>query len=381
MMATGGPAIVIVGGGFAGAATAYHLVRRGFRRVVLLEREPVCGAHASGRNAGMVRQIVPEAAVAAMARTGAAFIRRPPDDWEGSSPFAGNGSILLATGDGWERLRDQGTEAARHGVPVSWETLDSLRASYPFFSYTAPGGGVRCATDGVADIAALLEGFLRGFRRDGGDVRTGAAVEGIEVRNGRVRAVASSVGRLDADVVVNAAGAWAGTIGRAAGAAALPLRPCRRHLFLAGPAAWVDPRWPFLWDVTHAFYARPESGGVLLSACDETDHPPTPAETDPAVRELLAGKLVRFAPALAGLPIRTMWAGLRTLTPDGRFAIGWDPAVEGFFWVAGLGGHGVTAAAAVGALAARLIDEGPPAESPAFSPRRFDAAASRRTPS
>jgi glycine/D-amino acid oxidase-like deaminating enzyme len=59
------------------------------------------------------------------------------------------------------------------------------------------------------------------------------------------------------------------------------------------------------------------------------------------------------------------------LTPDGRFVIGWDPKVENFFWVAGLGGHGMTTSAAVGDLAAALLIDGPDKKSPAFSPGRF----------
>jgi glycine/D-amino acid oxidase-like deaminating enzyme len=94
---------------------------------------------------------------------------------------------------------------------------------------------------------------------------------------------------------------------------------------------------------------------------------------DIAAEELLAYKITRFMPALTNAPINRRWAGLRTLTPDGRFVIGWDPKVKGLFWVAGLGGHGVTTSSAVGALAADLITAGTGAQSEAFSPARFFA--------
>ena len=54
---------VIIGAGFAGAATAYHLARRGAEGILVLEQEPTAGAHSSGRNAAMVRQIVSDEAV------------------------------------------------------------------------------------------------------------------------------------------------------------------------------------------------------------------------------------------------------------------------------------------------------------------------------
>jgi glycine/D-amino acid oxidase-like deaminating enzyme len=62
---------------------------------------------------------------------------------------------------------------------------------------------------------------------------------------------------------------------------------------------------------------------------------------------------------------------LRTLTSDGRFVIGWDAQVENLFWVAGLGGHGMTTSAAVGELAAELLLGGRGKKSEPFSPERF----------
>ena len=81
--------------------------------------------------------------------------------------------------------------------------------------------------------------------------------------------------------------------------------------------------------------------------------------------------MVRPETEISNVPIMRSWAGLRTLTPDGRFVIGWDPKVDGFFWVAGLGGHGVTTSSAVGALAAKLILNSDEKGSDGFSPRRY----------
>jgi glycine/D-amino acid oxidase-like deaminating enzyme len=133
----------------------------------------------------------------------------------------------------------------------------------------------------------------------------------------------------------------------------------------------VDKSWPFVWDVSHDIYFRPEGDGLLLCACDQDQLPACDPAVDAAAEELLAEKINRFMPGLAAASIHRRWAGLRTLTPDGRFVIGWDPRVEGLFWVAGLGGHGVTTSSAVGALAADLIVAGFENKSEPFSPDRF----------
>jgi glycine/D-amino acid oxidase-like deaminating enzyme len=89
------------------------------------------------------------------------------------------------------------------------------------------------------------------------------------------------------------------------------------------------------------------------------------------VQELLAEKIYRHIPGLQSVAIQKGWAGFRTLSADGRFVIGWDGKVGGFFWVAGLGGHGVTTSSAVGELAADLVLGGSKKDAQAFSPERF----------
>ena len=98
-----------------------------------------------------------------------------------------------------------------------------------------------------------------------------------------------------------------------------------------------------------------------------------PGDTPPveSALELLAEKARNYFPQFADLPIMKSWAGLRTFAPDGRFVIGWDPGVGGLFWVAGLGGHGVTTSGAVGALAAKLLVGGDARRMEALSPARF----------
>ena len=68
--------IVIVGAGFAGAATAYHLAKRGQTSVLLLEKEAQPGVHSSGRNAAIVREHVDDPAIQPIMTAGAAVLRR-----------------------------------------------------------------------------------------------------------------------------------------------------------------------------------------------------------------------------------------------------------------------------------------------------------------
>lgn len=362
---------VIVGAGFAGAATAYHLARKGVRHILVVEQEKIAGAHASGRNAAMVRQCVSDPVLLALTRDGAAFLPNLPEDWPIPVSFKQSGSLLLGSGEGWERIARDAETGQRAGIKLECWSPQKAKSQVPLLRGARFDGAVWCPTDGIVDIHALLTGYLKGAGVLGARIRFGTAVREIEVAGGRVTGVATADEFVTASAVINAAGAWAALIGKMAGAVEVPLRPCRRHLFVTPPLAWADPKWPFVWDVSHDFYFRPESGGLLLCACDQDEMVPGDPPVDESVRELLAEKLRCSLPQLADVAIKKGWAGLRTLSADGRFIIGWDPKVAGFFWVAGLGGHGVTTSSSVGGLAADLILGKNGAKTKDFSPERF----------
>jgi D-arginine dehydrogenase len=361
---------VIIGAGFAGAATAYHLSRRGSGRILLLEQEAIPGFHSSGRNAAMVRQCVPDLALDELTREGANFIRNLPEDWPEPVQFKQNGSLLLGSGKGWEKLQRDAQIGLSVGIEMELWTPEQAKRRLPLLRDAEFDGAAWCGTDGIIDIHALLSGYLKSATAAGAKISYGAGVRAIE-RHKNEFTIATNKASIKARVVVNASGAWANTLAELAGAARLPLRPCRRHLFVSGPLSWVNKTWPFVWDVTHDIYFRPEGDGLLLCACDQEELPPGDPPVSGEVQELLAEKIQTYIPALSDVSISRGWAGFRTLTPDGRFAIGWDDQLEGFFWVAGLGGHGMTTSASVGRLAADLLLSTPRKEVEAFAPARF----------
>jgi D-arginine dehydrogenase len=361
---------VIIGAGFAGAATAYQLTRRGATKILLLEQESIPGFHSSGRNAAMLRQCVPEPDLAKLTRDGAAFLRNTPSDWPEPVQFKPNGSLLLGSGEGWQKLKRDAAVGQSLGIDVVLWSADQAKRHVPVLRQAEFDGAIWCASDGIVDIHALLSGYLKAAASKGAQVRYNRKVKSIRPADGGVEIVSDGE-TIQAGAIVNASGAWANVIAALAGARLLPLRPCRRHLFVSPPIDWVDPSWPFVWDVTHDIYFRPEGEGLLLCACDQTELPPGDPPVEESIKEMLAEKIEKFMPGLSGVSINKGWAGFRTLTSDGRFVIGWDPAVKNLFWVAGLGGHGMTTSAAVGELAADLLIAGPAKSSPPFSPERF----------
>lgn len=362
---------VIIGAGLAGMATAYGLACLDEGDILVLEKENLPGMHSSGRNAAMIRQVVANEHILSLAKKGAEFFREQPEGWHEPVPFTKSGSLLVAGDHGWKNVLQDAETARSAGVNLEiWDSA-RIRQAVPCTKGGSFEHGVYCPEDGVTDTDRLISGFYAAARAKGVRLETDCELLAIQADKGKVAGVETSKGFIRTDTVVNAAGPWASMIAELAGALAIKFTPMRRHLYYTGVLDWVDQGWPFVWDVSADVYFRPESGGLLLSPCDETPSAPGIPPVDESTLDLLAHKLSDSFPELLDLPVARSWAGLRTFTPDRMFVIGWDPRVEGFYWAAGLGGHGVTTSPAVGALAAKELLSGKRKISSPFSPCRF----------
>lgn len=310
--------VVILGAGFAGAATAYHLTARGARDVVVLEAEARAGVHASGKNAALCFQLIADGDEARLAVEGTRVYAAPPEDLSPQPLLVRSGSLLLASEAGRGSLED----ARRLGVRALVASRDEVLRRVPLLAASSFAAALDNPEDGVVDIPGLLEGYLEAARRRGARVRFGEAVTAVGVDGGRVESVVTSRGRIATRCLVNAAGPWAGEVGRLAGVGARGIAPLRRHIFEAHTAADVDRRWPFVWDSDLDVYFRPEGGGILTSACDATPHPPATPCVDPGAEGELRAKLGQAFPGLGEVRIAAARACLRTFSSDERFLIG-----------------------------------------------------------
>jgi glycine/D-amino acid oxidase-like deaminating enzyme len=386
--------VLIVGGGIAGTATAWFLARRGVRDVVLVERETRLGSHATAQNAAILRTSMPDEVTERLARESAEFLRAPPAGFA-PVPLVDECGIVITSAqrDGelgaWEqRLDARAQHRVAAGTDVERCSVARVREIAPHFAARERRAWL-LVREGRIDNAALMSAFERGARRAGVRFELGQRVRELVVERSadgssppRVRGVRLADGRaLEAETTVIAAGGWAAALGKVAGSR-VTLRPTRRHLLVTASDARVNPRWPVVWADEDAFYARPEGGGLMLCACDEVDVDPDRLAAVPEERERVLEKTARHLPNFAGARLARFWAGVRTLTHDDRFVIGNDADVDGLFWVAGLGGHGMTCSAAIGRLAADWIVDGSSAHFAAahVDPARFARRAGATLP-
>lgn len=371
---------VVIGAGFAGLSTAYHLAELGAKNIIVLEQDRRPGMHASGKNAGMIRQTVADRTIARLACEGRRALQAARRKGWKDFCFERRGSVLLAGSRDAAELEKIMATARAEGIGARRLSKGQAARIAPALQGAHFDEALFCPTDAFVDIQALLAGFVEALRRRKVEIFYNHPLHSIRrVKNSSFRLRAGK-NEIVTRRIVNAAGAWAGKVARKAGAADIPLKAYRRHLYITGPLRTGRKAWPFVWDISHEVYFRPLGVRLLLSPCDKVfvreaegaDVRPF-EKPDPRMEKSLFDKLNQLSPRLPRLNIQTKQAAFRTMTPDGRFVIGEDPKLEGFFWVAGLGGHGVTTCFSVGRLAARLmLGKGVnPFLQRALSPRRF----------
>ena len=366
--------VVIVGGGIAGASLAYFLAERGVTDVLLLEREPQPGYHATGRSAAVLSELDAIPTLHRLKTAAAPFLRDPPAGFADTPLLTRSGVLLLFREPLWSEVRDETPAIAEMGTRVELLSHDDVLARVPVLSPDRFDGGALLPDDGHIDVHALLWGYLGAARRRGVEQRFGVEVQGVTVDGGRVTGVATSEERIGARWVVNAAGAWAAPVGRLASASPITLVPHRRTIVVFDTSVDVA-GWPLVvCDQDRLYFAR-ESGGLKLSPMDEHAMDPCDARPDDLVIAEAFERLAQLAPALVPRTIRRKWSGLRTFAPDRVPVLGEDPRVRGFFWLAGQGGCGIETSPMLGRIAADLIADGRTDRFDAqlLSPARFGA--------
>jgi D-arginine dehydrogenase len=347
------------------------------RDILILEQEDIPGYYASGRNAGMIRGLVPQPEIRRLVRRSLRFFESPPASFPGPLLFRRCGSLLLAAGRESSDLMSWVETDRGVGPEVQFLSAPDLKKWVDIASFENIDRAAFTASDGVADVHGLLQGFLAGARKGGAEIRFQTRAREVLTRNGCISGLATDSGeRIECSMVVNAAGPWAARIAELAGATRIPFFAVRRHLAQTELLPWIDPAWPYVWDITHGVYFRPESGGVLLCPCDEDLLEPCDPPVDSRQIQILAEKVSHYFPGLKNVQIRRYWACLRTFAPDRGLVIGTDRNLNGFFWCAGLGGHGVGLAPALTELVPDLIIDGespllPDQEMRRVAPGRF----------
>ena len=382
-MTTTSTDVLIIGGGMAGASCGYFLADDA--RVVLLEREEQPGYHTTGRSAALFYESYGNAVIRRITKATRGFLESPPDGFAVAPLLTPRGMLTVAT----EALVDRLDAMAGQEAAPRTETLagDALFALAPFLRRDRIVKGIYEPDAMDIDVNAVLQGFLRGLRAKGGRTVTDAEVQSL-TRSGGVWRLQTRAGVFEAPVVVNAAGAWCDAIARLAGVPPVGLLPKRRTAFTFDPPAGADvTAWPGVDLCDESWYVIPNAGRILGSPADETPSEPCDAQPD-EYDVAVAVDRIQTDTSFDIRRLASRWAGLRSFVADKSPVVGFDPAADGFLWLAGQGGYGIQTSAGMGRLSAALAQGRPVPEDMAalgltaadLAPDRAALAPARRAP-
>ena len=366
---------LVIGAGIGGASCAHWLAPE--HSVILLEMEEQPGYHTTGRSVAVYTEAYGPRTIRALAIAGGEFFCHPPAGFTETPLCQPHGMMFIAREDQRPAL-EAALEAVQPLSPSIREIdVDRALALVPVLRRDYLAAAFLDPNTMALDVDSIHQGYLRGLRRAGASVVTGAEARSFERRGGKWR-VATPAGEFAAPVVINAAGAWADVVAERAGARAIGLQPKRRTVIAFPLPEGADGRaWPVTFDTEEEFYFKVDAGTVLGSPADETPVPPQDAQPEDIDVAITVDRIERATTMRVSRIIRR-WAGLRSFVADGVPVLGYDPEVEGFFWCAGQGGYGIETSNGMGRSAAALAaGKGLPADLLALEVSEADLSPSR----
>jgi len=368
--------VVVVGGGVIGTSVAFHLAEAGVD-VCLLERDELASGSTSRAAGGFRSQFSDPLNVAISLRSIDAFTsfaERP------------GGEIDLAQ-VGYLFLLDREEDVAAFeesvalqnalGVPSRFVPLEEVAAHCPVAGLEGVLAATYCALDGHASPEAVVQGYAAGARANGGTVITRCAVTGLDVVEGKIRGVATTLGTIESSIVVCAAGAWSPTLAEMVGVE-LPVQPILREIGFTAPVDGLPDRIPLTVDFSTGFYFHREGPGLLFGMADRDQLPGFDEPADPAWLEKVIEVAERRLPSLLDMGIAGGWKGFYEVTPDHNALVGETGEASRFLYATGFSGHGFLQGPAIGEIVRDLVlGREPFVDVTALSVERFAHSAPR----
>lgn len=365
--------IVVIGAGLIGLGIAYELAKRGANVRVIDAREPAGAASWAG--AGMLAPFTESLQSLAFESFCAASLASYPSYVAELHERSGVDARLRLDGivesaydeTGTGTLRARIARLTARGLAAEYLDAAEARSLEPALG-PAVRGAAWCRAEGHIDNRRLGRALRAACDALGVSIDAHCGSVAIEADARRVLGVRSPAGFVPASAVVNAAGAWAGSLEGVPAHARIPVVPVKgQMLALAMPRGYIGRT---LW--VPGAYLVPRDDGRLLVGATVEDAGFDVRVTAGGQRALLAAAL-DAVPALAGFAVVETWAGLRPGSPDGLPFIG-ATALGGYYAAAGHYRNGILLTPATANAVANLLEGLAVPQIAAFAPLRVQDA-------
>jgi sarcosine oxidase subunit beta len=352
--------VVIIGAGIMGASIAYHLAMRGCGSITILEQQETEIAGSTARAVAGVRHQFSTEVNVRLSQYGIERLRHFEQEIGVDPGLRQVGYLFLIDNPrDWATYQHSVAMQRQLGVRVELLTPAEAARFVPGTNTEGLIGATFGPDDGYCDPHSIAMGYLTRARERGVRLLRATPATGMRLAGGQVVAVETPGGPIECEIVVNAAGSWAGAVGALAGLQ-VPVLPYRRCVYVTEPFPAVPGDIPLMIDVGSGFYMRKEQASIIFGMSNVQEPPGYNLQVDwEWLDTVLAAGLARF-PILerAGLAERQCWAGAYEITPDHHPILGRHPALANYVDASGFSGHGIMHAPATGMLIAEEILDG-----------------------
>ncbi|MEM7252174.1 MAG: FAD-dependent oxidoreductase [Pseudomonadota bacterium] len=386
--------VVVIGGGVVGVGTLYHLVKKGWSDLVLVERTELT-AGSTWHAAGLLPLFNMSYSVGQIHKYSVNLYQGLEEETGQDVGLRQVSNIRLATNqDRMDEYMQYCGTAKTIGVNAIPLTVDEVLERWPLANPDGLVGAIVHPDDGYIQPADLTQALARGARNGGAEIYRRTLVVGIEATESGEWRVKTSAGDIVCEHVVTATGNHARQVGAMVGLD-VPVIPVEHQYIVTEPHPDIEarhasgrPEMGVLRESDGSWYLREERGGLILGPYERgapacfIDGPPDDFEND-----LFPGDLERLEPHIASaihrvpafgeVGVKEVINGPIPYTPDGSPIIGPAWGLRNF-WLNEGHSFGITAAGGAGwQLAEWIVDGEPTIDMLGVDPRRFGDYASR----
>ncbi len=375
--------VVVIGGGVIGTSTAYHLARRGWHDVLLLEQ----GQLSSGTTwhaAGLLGQLRATESGTRLVQYSARLYSELEAETGLATGLKHCGGVTVArTPERLVQLRRTAATAEAYDLECELLTPAQALARYPILETSDLLGAIWLPGDATVNPVDVTASLARGARMRGVRIEEHTRVTGITTKDGNVTGVVTDRGAVEAEVVVNCAGQWAKAVGLLCGVD-VPLHSAEHFYVVTEAIEGVRPDLPILRDPDGYTYMKEEVGGLVVGGFEPQAKPwvapdalPYPFEfqlldEDWDQFSVLMESALHRIPVLQRTGLKKLFNGPESFTPDNQFVMGQAPGLRGFFVGAGFNSVGIASGGGAGrALADWIVEGEPTSDLVAVDIRRF----------
>ena len=380
--------VVVVGGGVVGVSALYHLAKKGWSDVVLIERKELTSG-STWHAAGLLPLFNMSYSVGQLHKYAVNFYKTLEEETGQNVGFSVVSNIRLATTqDRMDEYHQYAAVAKTIGVKVNFLTPDEVKEIWPLCNTDGLIGAIQHPEDGYIQPADLTQALAKGARDKGAEIYRNTNVTGINQLDNEMWVVETDKGNIECEHVISCTGNFARQTGKMVGLD-IPVIPVEHQYIVTEPHPEIVkrkeqglPEMGVLRDSDSSWYMREERGGLILGPYEKgapacyIDGPSQNSEFELFQEDIERiephiESAIHRVPVFGEVGVKKVYNGAICYTPDGSPIVGPAWGLKNF-WINEGHSFGITAAGGAGwQLAEWIVDGEPTIDMLGVDPRRF----------